>query len=258
MSRPPSPLVAQRHEGLRQRIRALKAAHPVWGYRRIWAYLRCIEPPTVKKKRIGRLMREHDLLGPPNGRLQAKRTPTRSQPKPTKPNEWGGIDMTQVLVEGCGWVDLVVGLDGDTTKIVGYEVGLQSTTQQWLAALDRAVNRPFPAGARGQGLSLMRANGGQPTSMAGMHVCNTLGIHQVFTSSNTPTGNADTERVRRTLKAECRWLHEWPSPLTVASALERWIDEDNEHYWHSALGDTPPRQFEREDHGSHGTQFTAA
>ena len=258
MSRQSSPLVAQRNADLLQRIRALKAEHPVWGYRRIWAYLRFIEQQAVNKKRIWRLMREHHLLVSPNGRLKAKRTPTRSKPKPTKPDEWWGIDMTKVLVEGFGWVYIVVVRDWYTKKIVGYEVSLRSTTQQWLAALDRAVNCQFPEGARGQGLSLMSDHGCQPTAMAFMQVCNTLGIHQVFTSYNNPKGNADTERVMRTLKEEGLWLHEWTSPVTLASALERWIADDTEHYLHSALGYKPPRQFEREYHSRHGTQFTAA
>jgi putative transposase len=70
-----------------------------------------VEQRPVNKKRIWRLMREHHLLVPPNLRLKAKRTPTRSKPKPTKPNEWWGIDMTKVLVEGVGWVSIVIVLD---------------------------------------------------------------------------------------------------------------------------------------------------
>ena len=70
------------------RIQALKAAHPFWGYRRIWAYLRFVEQLSINKKRILRLMREHQLLVQPNRRLKAQRTPTRSKPKPTKPNAW--------------------------------------------------------------------------------------------------------------------------------------------------------------------------
>jgi putative transposase len=45
MSRQPSPLVAQRHEELLERIRALTAEHPFWGARRIWAALRFSEEP---------------------------------------------------------------------------------------------------------------------------------------------------------------------------------------------------------------------
>jgi putative transposase len=100
MSRRPSPLVAQHHTALVQRIRALKAEHPFWGYCRIWAYLHFVEQHPVNKKRILRLMREHHLLVQPNLWLKAKRTPTGCKPKPTTPNEWWGIDMTNVLVQG--------------------------------------------------------------------------------------------------------------------------------------------------------------
>lgn len=101
-------------------------------------------------------------------------------------------------------------------------------------------------------------NGGQPTSLAFMEACSTLGIRQAFTSDNNPKGNADTERVMRTLKEECSWLQEWTSPFELIQALERWIGNDNEHYLHSALGYKPPRQFEREYHTSHSPPFVAA
>jgi putative transposase len=93
-------------------MQALKAEHPFWGYRRSWAYLRCVEPRPVNTQRMWRLMREHRLLVPPNLRLQAKRPRSGRQPKPTTPNQWWGIEMTKVLVEGVGWVSIVIGLDG--------------------------------------------------------------------------------------------------------------------------------------------------
>jgi putative transposase len=111
MSRHPSPLVAQRNAGLLQRIRELKAEHPFWGYRRLWAYLHFVERRPVNKQRGRRLRREHSLLVTPNLRLKAKRTPGKSTPQPTKPNAWWGIDMPQVLVPGFGWVYSVVVLD---------------------------------------------------------------------------------------------------------------------------------------------------
>ena len=58
-----------------------------------------------------RLLREHHFLVTPHSKLKAKRTPPRSKPRPTKLNEWWGIDMTKVLVEGCGWVSIVLVLD---------------------------------------------------------------------------------------------------------------------------------------------------
>jgi putative transposase len=214
MSRQPSPPVAQRNAGLLQRLRELKAAHPFWGYRRIWAYLHVVEQRPVNKKRVWRLMRAHRLLVPPNLRLKAHRTPEKSKPKPTKPNEWWGINMTKVLVHGFGWVYIVVVLDWYTKLIVGDYAGMQCKSEHWLAALETAVNRQFPEGVQGRGLALMSDNGCQPTSTAFMRACPTLGIQQAFTSYNNPKGNADTERVIRTLKEECLWLHEWTCPFT--------------------------------------------
>jgi putative transposase len=104
----------------------------------------------------------------------------------------------------------------------------------------------------------MRDNGCQPTSVAFMQTCSALGIQQAFTSDNNPKGNADTERMMRTLKEECLWLTEWSRPAELIRALEAWIAYYNEHYLHSALGYKPPRQFERAYYLSHGTQFVAA
>jgi transposase InsO family protein len=258
MKRRRSLRVVQRDDRLLPHIQALKAEHPFWGYRRIWAYLRFVEQRAVNKKCILRLMREHHLLVPPNLRLKAKRTPTGSKPKPTKPNEWWGIDMTKVLVEGFGWVYVVVVLDWYTKVIVGYSADVRCTSKHWLMALDMAVNRQFPHGVREQGVSLMSDNGCQPTSLAFMEACSTLGIHQTFTSYNNPKGNADTERFMRTLKEECLWLQEWPSPFELIKAFEVWIDHYNNDYLHSTLGYKSPRQFEREHHRSHSTPFVAA
>jgi putative transposase len=250
--------VVQRDDELLPRIRALQAEHPFWGYRRIWAYWRYVEQRSVNKKRILRLMREHQLLVTPNLRLKAKRTPTGSKPRPTQPNEWWGIDMTKVLVEGFGWVSIVIVLDWYSKKIVGYYAGTPCTARPWLTALDMAVQGQFPDGARGQDVSLMRDNGCQPTSKAFMEACRLLGIQQACTRDNNPKGHADTERVMRTVKEECLWLQEWTCPFALVSALDSWITDYNEHYLHSSRGDKPPRQFEKEYYSSHSPPFVAA
>ena len=246
MKRRPSPQVTERNAALLTRIQALKAAHPFWGYRRLWAHLRYVDGLPVNKKRVLRLLRAHDLLVTPHRRLRASRTPTTSKPHPTHPNEWWGIDMTKVLVESFGWVYVVVVLDWYTKKYVGYHIGLQSTAQHWLQALDMAVNRQFPQGIEGHTLHLMSDNGCQPTSVAFMRTCGQLGIQQAFTSYSNPKGNADTERSIRTLKEECLWLREWPSPFAVGDALAQWFEQFNVSYLHSSLGYRTPEAFEQQ------------
>lgn len=129
MRRRRSPQVDQRNAPLLARIQALKADHPFWGYRRIWAHLRFADGLAVNKKRILRLLREHDLVVKPTLRLKATRTPQRSKPRPTQPNQWWGIDMTKVLVEPVGWVYIVLVLDWHTKKILGHYAGLHKPRQ---------------------------------------------------------------------------------------------------------------------------------
>lgn len=258
MSRRASETIAKRNTFVVQRIQTLKAEHPFWGYRRIWAYLRFVDGLRINKKRVLRLMRAHGLLVKATPRLKATRTPTRSNPRPTAPSQWWGIDMTKVLVDPIGWGYVVLVLDWYTKKIVGHYAGLQAKRAHWLLALDQAVQRQFPAGVQGQGLSLMSDNGCQPTSGAFMKTCATLGITQAFTSYNNPKGNADTERLRRTLKEELLWLREWTSPLERERALTAWVDWYNTRYLHSALGYRTPCSVEQEHRTSHSTQFVAA
>ena len=64
--------IAHRHEALLQRVQALKAEHPCWGDRRIWAYLRVVEPWPGHKNRVWRLMRERHLVVPPQPEAQGQ------------------------------------------------------------------------------------------------------------------------------------------------------------------------------------------
>ena len=249
MSRGPYPKVAERNAALLTRIRALKAEHPFWGYRRIWAHLRYVDELMVNRKRVYRLMGKHDLLVKPNQKIKAKRKATRPKPRPERPNQWWGIDMTKVMIEGFGWVYVVIVLDWQTKKVVGHYAGLQAKSWHWLSALNKAVNRQFPHGVKGQGLNLMADNGCQPTSIRFMKACRSMGIKQAFTSYNNPKGNADTERFMRTLKEELVWINEWKSPQAFFEALDRWISNYNSSYLHSTLGYVPPEIFEQQQLG---------
>jgi len=252
-----SPVVTARNQPVVERIRSLKADHPFWGYRRVWATLRYTDQIMITRKRVLRLMRLHQLLVTPQTTLKASRTPARSKPRATKPNQWWGIDMTKVIT-AAGWSYVVVVLDWHTKKIVGHYAGEQARSHHWLVALDRAVNRQFPLGVEGHHLHLMSDNGSQPTSVAFLKVCGRLGITHAFTSYNNPKGNADTERMMRTLKEELFWLREWASPDQIATALDTWVEQYNETYRHSSLGYSTPNEHERQHQFSPNSQLEAA
>lgn len=224
-------------------IEAIKAEHPLWGYRRVWAYLKFRQGWFVGQNRVYRLMKKHGLLVPKNVALKAKRT-YRSKPVANKTNQYWGMDMTKVKLTS-GWKYLHVVKDWYTKEIVGWSLSHTSTTDDWLEALDMAVNKRFPSGIRSRPdqLKLITDNGCQPTSTKFIRACGTLGITQIFTSFCNPKGNADTERVMRTIKEDLVWPYEWSSILEFGAALEKWVDDYNHDFPHMSLGWMTPAQF---------------
>jgi len=229
---------------LLERIRGIKAEHPFWGYRRVWAWLRHRESMVVNQKRVRRVMKENGLMLS-QSRHKAKRVAKRSKPKADRPRQYWGIDMTKFIIPSVGWVYLVIVLDWFTKKIVGWNLSLRSRAAEWKQALEMAIEREFPEGVRGSGLCLISDNGSQPTSTSFMRDMATLGIKQIFTSYDNPKGNADTERVMRTIKEEVIWINEFGSVKEGQAKIGRWIEVDyNKLYVHSELGYISPEEYE--------------
>ena len=231
-------------------IHTIKADHPFWGYRRVWAYLKYRLDIPVNKKRIYRIMKEHNLLVKPNARLRAIRSNQayKNKPKAARPNQYWGIDMTKVMIANYGWVYLTIVKDWYTKKLIGYSVNSHSKTDDWLDALHNACNTQFPEGvlSRQHNLFLISDNGSQPTSHKFMQACSVMEIKQIFTSYNNPKGNAETERLIRTIKEDLVWIKEFYCPFEFEQALKHWIEDYNTDYPHSALHYLTPSQFEKE------------
>ncbi|MCM8783486.1 MAG: IS3 family transposase [Candidatus Omnitrophica bacterium] len=241
-----------KNKELLEQIQNLKLEHPFWGYRRVWAYLKYRKGLVVNKKRIYWLMKENNFLIVPNTKLKALRAKylNRSKPKAIRPNQFWGIDMTKLLLKSFGWLYLVIVLDWFTKKIIGYSLKMHSKTQDWLEALNNAVNNQFPQWilSKSQELFLISDNGSQPTSEKFMQACSVLEIKQIFTCYDNPKGNAGTERVIRTLKEDLIWLRQeqWETPFDVEEDLKVWIERYNTDYPHSSLGYKTSVQYEKE------------
>ena len=230
-----------------ERIDAIKSAHPFWGYRRVWAWLRHREHLLINKKRVYRLMRALGLLVPQKPK-RACRSP-RSKPKADRPLQYWGIDMTKFMIPSVGWVYLVIVLDWYSKKIVGHNLSLRARRQEWEAALDQALQMEFPDGVRGKRLKLISDNGTQPTSVKFIENMALLDIEQIFTSYNNPKGNAETERMMRTIKEEVLWLQEFNSFDQARQKVDHWITHDyNQLYPHSVLNYKSPNEFIAHSH----------
>ena len=92
-------------------------------------------------------------------------------------------------------------------------------------------------------LFLVSDNGYQPTSQRYIEACSTLGIKQIFASWSNPKGNADTERVFRTLREDLIWSNDWDNPFEFQRVLEIWINNYNNDFPHQTLNYMTPAQF---------------
>jgi len=193
MKRRQSEAVKERNIALLRQIKEIKADHPLWGYRRVWSYLKYRQGIPVNKKRVYRIMKEQNFMVTKNVRLRAKRTKMRPKPRAERPNQFWGIDMTKIRMATWGWLYLTVALDWHAKEIVGFSLGIQSKTDDWLHALHRAINDRFPKGIREtlkEQLYLISDNGCQPTSQRFMRSCSILGLKQIFTTWSNPKGNS--------------------------------------------------------------------
>lgn len=231
---------------LLEEIIQLKGEHPAWGYRRIWAYLRFRRHHQVNEKRIHRLMKSNNLLVPKKLTLRASRT-TTSKPKTSEPNRYWGIDMTKIMIPECGWVYLHVIIDWGSKKLLSCNLSQRSRADDWIDSLNEAVNLQFPQGIKEamRKPSLVSDNGSQPTSRRFIKECNSLGINQIFASYCNPKGNADTERVIRTIKEDLIWTREYSSFNELKTAVDEWMVNYNQDFPHSSLGFMTPYEYER-------------
>ncbi|WP_022852715.1 integrase core domain-containing protein, partial [Thermodesulfatator atlanticus] len=71
-----------------------------------------------------------------------------------------------------------------------------------------------------------------------------LQIKQILTSYSNPKGNAETERMIRTIKEELIWISEFRNLIEAKDRIGDWIRRYNREYVHSALSYMSPEKFE--------------
>lgn len=235
----------EKNEELLRMIIEIKMHHPAWGYRRIRAFIKLKHLIPVSYNRVYRVMKANGLLLDVK-RYKAKRRIQYSKPKPDRPNQWWGTDMTKFYVNSVGWFYIVVIIDWYSKKILGHKLSIRSKADDWIEALNMAVQNNCPLGAREYNLNLMSDNGSQPTSIKYQTAIDLLKINHVTTSYSNPKGNADTERFMRTFKEEVVYPNEFDTFEEAKEAVNNFIRFYNQDYPHSALGYLSPIEFEQQ------------
>jgi len=227
--RRPGPLGPMPDQALVEAIRQLLADGPFHGegYRKVWARLRFAGIRT-SKRRVLRLMREHDLLAP--GRVGRAHGPKAHDGtiRTERIDEMWGTDLTATLT-GEGQASIFVTVDHGSTECLGIHATRRATRFEALEPLRQAVRFAFGAFAEGiaGGLKVRHDHGSQFVAHDYQREIAFLGIESSPAFVREPEGNGCAERFIRTLKENLLWVRHFDSIEELRQALQAFKETYN-------------------------------
>jgi transposase InsO family protein len=206
---------------LLEAIRAILAASPFHGegHRKIWARLR-MGGVRTSRRRVLRLMREHNLLAP--SRRGSPRGPRNHDGTiiPDALDTMWGTDMTTTWTAE-GQAAVFIAIDHHSTECVGLHAARRGTRFEALEPLRQGVRQHFGGFAKGiaAGLALRHDHGSQYMSDAFQGELKFLGIESSPAFVRAPEGNGCAERFIRTLKENLLWVRTFDTIEQLRQAL---------------------------------------
>jgi len=222
-----------------------------YGWRRMTPEVSEALGRAVNHKRIGRLMRKHDLRSRKRRAFRVRTTDSKhAHPiapnvlkrdfKATAPNQKWLADLTYVpTAEGWLYVALVLDLFG--RKIVGWATSPTMPQELTLEALQVALGWRDPDA----GLLHHSDRGSQYAANDYRDVLQARGITVSMSRKGNCWDNAPMESVNGTLKVKCVNGEHFKTRVLAHQVIIEYIGYYNTERRHSSLGYVPPAQFER-------------
>jgi putative transposase len=163
----------------------------------------------------------------------------------SRPNERWATDMARVW---CGekdrWCALTLVMDCYSRELLGWRLSPSGNAKAAEAALEEAlIHRYGVLGKAKDALTIRSDNGLVFTSKRFTKTVYQYGLKQEFIRPHTPQQNGMVERLIRTVKEQCLWLHNFNSLDEARQALKKWFRYYNEQRPHQALGMKTPREI---------------
>jgi len=202
-------------------IRAVLAGSPFHGegHRKVWARLR-ITGVRTSKRRVLRLMREHDLLAPSRvGSARGPRSHDGTIIPETVDTMWG-TDLTTTIT-GEGPSAVFVAVDHCSAGCVGIHAASRATRFEALEPIHQGVREHFGGFDKdvARGLSVRHDHGSQYMSNAFQKELEFLGAESSPAFVRAPEGNGCAERFIRTLKENLLWAQTFDTIEDLRQAL---------------------------------------
>jgi putative transposase len=212
---------------------------PFYGVRQMTWHLRA-EGHLVNKKRIRRLMRVMGLMPiyqRPKSSIKAKDHKTWPYLlrglRINRPNHVWCADVTYIPMRR-GFLYLVVIMDWATRKVLAWRLSNTMEVDFCVEALNEALIRFGPP-------DIMNTDqGSQFTSWAWTDRLRKAGVKISMDGKGRFLDNIFVERLWRSLKYECVYLHAWSGGREARAGIGEWIAFYNNRRPHSALGGRTP------------------
>ncbi|WP_232617745.1 IS3 family transposase [Pseudooceanicola antarcticus] len=209
---------------------------PFFGVRQMTWHLRN-EGHQVNEKRIRRLMGLMPIYQKPNTSKAAKGH--KIYPyllrglRVERPNQVWAADITYLPMRR-GFLYLVAIMDWHTRKVLAWRISNTLEADFCVDALNEAIARFGPP-------EIMNTDqGSQFTSFAWTDRLRRSGIRISMDGKGRFLDNIFVERLWRSLKYECVYLHAWETGSEAKAGVGKWIEFYKRKRPHSALGGKPP------------------
>ena len=201
------------------------------GHRKVWARLKYGKGVQIARKRVLRLMREHQLLSPhrcPKGPPQEHKGTITTE----APNVMWGADGTKVLTVEEGNVWIFTAMEHWNGECMGWHVTKKGDRFAALEPVAQGVLMQF--GHIGQdaarGLSLRMDHGSQYTSEHFQNQLKHWGVAPSFSFVEQPQTNGVAERFFRTLKEQVIYGRVFRTLEEVRAAVGEFIERYNKEW----------------------------
>ena len=247
---------AVRDEALLVEIRRVhQANYGVYGARKVWLQLRR-EGFEVARCTVERLMRADGLTGAVRGKTRRTTVPAAVAARPgdllerdftaPAPNRRWVADITYVAT-WSGFVYLAFVTDLYSRRIVGWRASTSLRADLALDALEQAIWSRRREGADLAGLIHHSDRGVQYLAIRYTERLAEIGALGSVGSVGDSYDNAAAESLIGLFKTELiRRRGPWRGLDQVEIATLEWVDWFNNRRLHSACGDVPPAEYERE------------